>query len=311
MLTQADAANVTIVALLDNARRLGLLPVYRTGTVFADATAPGRAMVTLDNDIAPTPCFNYAGLMGAGQRALVLFVEPHGAYVIGAFSAAAQPDVQTIDTTGVDPLTNTWTKPTGMVYATVEVQAGGGGGGGAAITAAGQWAFGDGGGGGEYAKGTFLASQLGATELATVGTGGTAVAATAGGTGGTSSFGALMTAIGGGGGAIRGAGNTLNFSSNTQARIGGTGGIGGDLHIPGSPGSYGFAINSNATGVRAGDGGSSFLAGGQIENLNAAGHPGQLYGGGGGGVANSTAQGTARAGGIGGQGIVIVTSYFA
>lgn len=305
MLTPADAASTTISALLDNGRRLGLFPIYRTGTVFADAETPGRAMVTLDNDIAPVPAFNYAGPLAASQRVITIMIPPHGLYILGAVNASPIPTVETFTVTG----TATYTKTSGLVYARVQVQAGGGAGGGANATAAGQWSFGDGGGGGEYAEGLFLASQIGSTETVTVGRGG--LGSTGAGTVGlNSSFGSLITCVGGGLGSVRPASSTANFSQNTATRNGGSGGAGGTTRVAGNPGGLGFAINSAGTGVRAGDGGSSFLAGGYVESLNGAGSPGRTYGGGGPGVANSASM-SAVAAMAGGNGIVIVTSYFA
>lgn len=307
MLSPGESSEILVQAVLEQSRRLGLVPVYRVGTVFADTSVNGRAMVTLDNDTVPTPCFNYAGAMGAGQRALVMFIKPHGAYVIGRVAIDVLPNRQ-IFTDTVTP--GTWTKPLGMIYADVEVQAGGGGGGGANITIASQWSFGDGGGGGEYCRARLLSSQMADTVTVTVGAGGTVSAGGVGNTGGTSSFGALVTAIGGGGGSTRPATTTLNYSSNTQTRVGGTGGVGGDVSVAGSPGSYGLAIGSPATAIRAGDGGSAFLGGGTVESLGTDGKTGDNYGGGGSGAANAASQGTARSGGAGGPGIVIVTSYF-
>lgn len=306
MLTGSDQASVTVGALLDNAKRLGLLPAYKTGTIFADATTDGRAMVTLDNDTAPVPAFNYAGPLASGHRVITIAIPPHGLYIIGAIAPSALPVVETFAVTG----TATYTKPSGLIYVDVEVQAGGGAGGGATATGVGQWSTSDGGGGGEYARGIFLAGSLGATETVTIGQGGIAASGASGTAGGGSSFGSLITTIAGGGGTTRAATNTANFTSNTQTRSGGAGGTGGTYRVAGSPGGMGIGIGSATTGVRAGDGGQSFLAGGRVESLNIVGGAGRLYGGGGAGAATSASQ-SAVAGGAGGDGIVIVTSYFA
>lgn len=306
MLTGSDQASVTIGALLDNARRLGLLPVYRTGSVFADATADGRAMVTLDNDTQPVPAFNYGGTLATAQRVITISIPPHGLYIVGAVNVSGLPLVQQFTVTG----TARFTKPAGLIYALIEVQAAGGAGGGANATGISQWSFGDGGGGGEYARGIFLPNQISDSgETVTVGQGG--IAGSGGGASGTnSSFGSLITCVAGGGGSVRTATGTLNYSANTQTRSGGGGGTGGTFRVAGSPGGMGIGITSTAQGVRGGDGGQSFMAGGRVENLNGAGNVGRSYGGGGSGAANSASQAAVN-GGSGADGIVIVTSYFA
>lgn len=306
MLTGADQATVTVGALLDNAKRLGLMPGYRTGTAFAEATADGRAMVTLDGDTAPVPAFNYGGTLAPRQRVITISIPPHGLYIIGAVNVSPLPLIEQFTVTG----TARFTKTAGMIYALVEVQAAGGSGGGAGATGVSQWSFGDGGGGGEYARGIFLASQISDSgEIVTVGQGG--IASTGNGAAGTnSSFGSLITCVAGNGGSVRTATGTLNYSANTQTRSGGGGGTGGTFRVAGSPGGMGIGITSTAQGVRAGDGGQSFMAGGRVESLNLAGTVGRPYGGGGSGSANSASQ-AAAAGGPGADGIVIVTSYFA
>src|SRR6266545_6512497 len=111
----------------------------------------------------------------------------------GIASAALTPaDVKTYTATG----TSTWTKPFGArVVKAICIGAAGGGGGGRGSTAGTNRQGGSGGGGGAIAEGTFNASDLGATETITVGTGGTAgpggssADGTAGGVGGNSSFG--------------------------------------------------------------------------------------------------------------------------
>jgi hypothetical protein len=310
-MTSSEEISIGVEELLAQAKRLGLVPSYRIGTVLATSSR-ANVMVTLDNDTVPSRCYNFAGPLFTGQRVLTMSVKPHGVYVISRGSAGSPvPLVQTfIQVTG-----GVWTPPAGLTYATVEVQAAGGGGAGAAITAAAQWSFGDGGGGGEYARGNFSAAELGTADIAVVvGSGGAGgVGAAGGSTGGTSSFaapGGTMTAIGGGGGSSRTASGTLNFSADTQTRVGGTGGTGGTMRIAGNPGGMGIAITTPPTGVRAGDGGSSFLGGATLESLNANGKTGASYGGGGSGAANSASQVAARNGGTGAQGIVVVTSYF-
>lgn len=304
-LSSGDNAESTIRALRDQAARLGFMPDYRTGSAFSAATVDGRVMVLMDGDEQPVPAFNYAGPLATGQRLITVRIAPHGLYVFGAISTAFVPLVEQFTVTG----TSRFTKTAGMLYAIVEVQAAGGAGGGAGATGVSQWSFGDGGGGGEYARGILLASQISdAGEIVTVGQGG--IAGTGNGAAGTSSsFGSLITCVAGGGGSVRTATGTLNYSANTQTRNGGGGGTGGTTRIAGSPGGMGIGITSTPQGVRAGDGGQSFLAGGRVESLSLPGTVGRPYGGGGSGAANSASL-PAVAGGAGADGIVIVTSYF-
>jgi len=185
----------------------------------------------------------------------------------------------------------TWTKPAGLKYIIVKVQAGGGGGGGNTTANLGS----AGGGGGGYSEKLIAVATLGATETVTTGAGGAAGtgAGGTGGTGGTSSFGTHATATGG----VGGAGNT---------GVAGTGGIGssGTINIQGGGGG-----GSGLTNQPSGAGGSSVLGGGGASFSGGDGQrDGGVYGGGGGGAFSSS--GNDNAGGVGGAGIVIVTEYY-
>ncbi len=203
----------------------------------------------------------------------------------------------------------TWTKPAGLKYVTVEVQAAGGGGGGARNSSgtAGNAAGAGGGGGGGYSKKTIAAATLGSTETVTIGANGTAgiggSPSTNGGTGGSVSFGSHCSATGGSGG--------TKADQGEQGASGGTGGVGsgGDINSKGSGGGAGAARDA-ATG---GGGGSSFFGGGAEgkadQGVGVAGSNGSSYGGGGGGAAERLSSGT-NDGGTGGAAIVIVTEYY-
>jgi hypothetical protein len=208
----------------------------------------------------------------------------------------------------------TWNKPTGAQWVLIEIQAAGGPGGGAGITGASQWSIGDGGGGGEYARVLVPAASLTASVTVTVGLGGVGVTTGAGLVGGTTSFGAYLTAIGGGSGSQRAASGTLNFSSASLQRIGGTGGAGSltaDLRVPGCAGGSGLALGfAGATNVRGGDGGASFWGGATpAPDGHQVGQAGKIYGGGGSGVGHSQSQVAARASGSGADGRVIITTW--
>lgn len=203
----------------------------------------------------------------------------------------------------------TYTPTTGMKYCTVEAQGGGGGGAGCPLTGAAQVAAGGGGGGGGYARKTFSAATIGASQTVTIGTGGAGgVGNAAGADGVDTTFGALLTAGKGSGGANAGAAVTTTVS-------GGAGGTGnGDVNRSGTAGgpSFGTYIGTSPA-ISSGYGGSTALGGGGVSvsgtSTSSNGNTGANYGSGGSGAANTDNQASARNGGVGAPGIVIVTEY--
>lgn len=189
----------------------------------------------------------------------------------------------------------TWTKPTGLKYVIVEVQAGGGGGGSANAGGGGGANPGGGGGGGGYSRKLIAVASLGATETVTTGAGGTAGSGGDGGAGGSSSFGTLSTATGGAGG-----------SQNGGAEAAGGVGSSGDINIGGSAG---VSCENLTEGIPGSNGGNSFMGGGGSGGYTTHGSAGRVYGGGGGG-GQTTSGGSASNGGAGGAGIVIVTEFY-
>lgn len=220
-------------------------------------------------------------------------------------------NMQIVSKTGsVTPVTNvytsstSWTKPSGLAYVVVEVQAAGGGS-GALDTDSTQGSASGGGGGGGYSRKTIAAATLGSSETVTVGVGGTAGATgggtpTSGGTGGSSAFGTHATATGGAGSL---------FAPDSGASAGGAGGIGssGDLNIKGGGGQNG--VDSNDDTTSGGLGGSSHLGGGGIGGIGngQVGAVGGVYGGGAGGSCDNIG---GQIGAVGGAGVVIVTEYY-
>ncbi len=182
-------------------------------------------------------------------------------------------------------LSGTYTAPTDLVYAIVELVGGGGGGGGRLPGIK----TGGGGGGGGYARRLLTAAQIGTSQAVTV-----SLAAAGGGDnsngspGGGTSFGSLLSALGGSGG--------------QYGSAGGQGGVGvnGDFNTYGSAGTTGLPVGTVNNG---GIGGSSMLGGGGngAVGINVATSAG--YGGGGGGASDSAASSN------GGIGIVIVTEF--
>lgn len=205
----------------------------------------------------------------------------------------------------------TYPKPADVKYIEVEVQAAGGGGGGANTTTSAQAAVAGGGGAGEYAKVTILAKNLAASTPIIVGQSGARGPAgnNSGGDGGNSAFGAL-TCVGGGGGS-----GSNGISTPNAGGSGGTAGSGGagaaDLRVPGEGGN----VSNLFTGaVSMAKGGASAIGLPLAAERTISGLSGQSsapgYGAGGNGGCNTSSQTTARLGGLGGAGVVIVREYY-
>jgi hypothetical protein len=196
--------------------------------------------------------------------------------------------------------------------------AGGAGAGAATTTTSTQAAGGASGGSGAYSE-SFITdiAGLSSSVTVTVGAGGVGESGTAdanANSGGSSSFGALVSANGGLG-AYRGFGTvTSTFPKIIPGGVGGnTSGAAGNVTIGG--GAAQFTIVPNADEVYAGAGsGSGAGLGGETPGLTtfqsgANGRSGSLYGGGGGGAIQAKSQSTARTGGSGAAGIVVVELY--
>jgi hypothetical protein len=213
-------------------------------------------------------------------------------------------DVQVFTSSG------TWTRPAGAILVHVQVQGGGGGSGGCGATGSGQAACASGAGGGEYASGWYTPSTTGSSVAVTVGAGGNggAAGANAGTDGGTSSFGALVTALGGGGSG----GSSATTLASVGGANGGTGGTGGDWRIAGGDGGNGQVISS--TPIKYNNGGNTFLANTRratgVAATSTTGFAGYLYGGGASGPSLGASQ-AAVAGSSGAAGVVIVTTFTA
>ena len=134
--------------------------------------------------------------------------------------------------------TGTYTPTAGMAYCIIECLGGGGAGGGAATTTSAQISIGAGGGSGEYARGAFSASSIGASKAVTIGGAGSAASGTTGGNGGNTSVGVLISANGGTGG---GASAASSGAANANGGAGGTGGSGGSVRCNGQTGTPGVA----------------------------------------------------------------------
>lgn len=197
----------------------------------------------------------------------------------------------------------TYTPTVGTKSIIVEIVGGGGAGGGAPTTGAGSGSLGGGGGAGLYSKKLITSGFSGVT--VTVGAGGVAGIST-GGNGGTTSFGAIFSATGGLGGNVAGASGG-NFIAN-----GGAGGVSGagtpDFSVWGGIGGVGLGYYSSTGIMIGGSGGTSYFGAGGNGSANNVGGVGQAPGSGGGGSSNLASL-SARVGGVGATGVVIITEF--
>lgn len=212
-------------------------------------------------------------------------------------------DIQTFTSSG------TWSKPANAKSIWVRVLAGGGAGGGATLAAAAQNSCGSGGGSGGYGEGWFDAVALAASVTVTVGAGGTGVSANTGNTGSTSSFGTAVVAAGGVGGVVR------SSDTTTFGFTGGDGGAvtAGTIQIPGRIGSpcWGtgqFAMPGKGADSLLGSGGDTHMTSAGAAQSQTGGN-GTGYGAGGGGAMTQNG-GTARPGGNGAPGVVVVVVFY-
>lgn len=220
-------------------------------------------------------------------------------YKSGAWGGGAGSiDYQVFDTPG----SFTWTKPALGTRAFVEGWGAGGSGG---RTSTG-FNYGGAGAGGSYVAMWFDLADLGATETGSVGAGGASVTSDGNGNaGGNSSFGAWLTAYGGG----RGGGSASGVHAGGGGG-GGQGSVGGNASA-GTPGTAGTDIaGGTAEGSGGGGGatandGSSAVTGGGGGGGDHGGNGGKSgWGGGGGGGGNNPGGtgGTSKFGGAGGAG---------
>lgn len=200
---------------------------------------------------------------------------------------------------------STYTPTAGTTSVIIEAVGAGGGGGGAFATNASQYSYGTGGDCGKYGKARFTSGFSGVT--LTIGSGGTGVAGATGNAGGSTSFGSALVCPGGYGGAcINPTGTSqITMYSTPPSPVAVTGAnIMSHIGFKGAGGMSNGMYNTNAD-----SGCSSYLGGGGIPvGLGNAGSAATGYGGGGSGACNDVSS-AARAGGKGGDGVIIVYEY--
>ncbi len=184
----------------------------------------------------------------------------------------------------------------------VEVQGGGAAGGGSIGASSSTVTMGAPGSAGANAW-DWLTSGFSGGITVTVGAGGDGVNTGSGGNGGTSSFGSLITAPGGHNGGSYGLSTPpLSYGGQVSAIA-----TGGAINSAGAPGGVSLATATNF-GYGGEGGASRFGAGGSATSANTAGNSAAAPGAGGGGTC-VTASGSAKAGGSGAAGLVIVREY--
>jgi len=217
----------------------------------------------------------------------------------------ASVNIQVISSTG------TYTPTSNMVYCIAECIGGGGAGGGAPTTSGSQYSAGGGGGAGEYARGVFSASSIGASQSVTIGAAGAGASATTGGNGGTTSLGILLTAAGGSGGPVTAA-TGGGGGASCLGGAGGTGGSGGTLRSPGSAGGTGLVSISGLVLFSGAGASSQYGSGGLAPASNgiatAAGNAATGYGSGGSGALANISSAN-QTGGAGTKGVVVITEF--
>ncbi len=233
------------------------------------------------------------------------YLDGTGAYSVPSGSGASGRYLSTtVKTSGTSHTTGASTNKI-----ILRMQGGGGAGGGSVAPGSNKTSVGGGGGSGGYAEKTFSVSPSTAYTCA-IGSGGTGSSGSAGGAGGNTTFtvsGVTVTAKGGGGGPSGAAQSDVGLVAGGAAAAVSTN---GDLNGSGMRGMNGVQMSGTGNIACGGDGGSCGFGAGGIGTLNTSGAGGTGIGfGAGGGGACTISNGTARAGGAGLAGVIIIEEY--
>jgi len=194
----------------------------------------------------------------------------------------------------------TYFPTTNMKFCIVEA-VGGAGAGGSTTNNPGTLGAGGAGSAG-YCRKVISAATIGVSQVVTIGAGGVAVPGFNGTNGTNTTFGAILTASGsgGGGGSITGANPGIGGLAGTAT--------GGDVNVPGRKGGNGLTGPNTTNVFMGGSGGDTMYGHGGVGGISiSAATAGSGYGSGGGGAGTGGAAG--GDGGSGASGIVIVTEY--
>jgi hypothetical protein len=218
--------------------------------------------------------------------------------------ALSTPYVASTKTT-VLTSSGTFTPDPKMLECEVWAWGGAGAGGGAPATGSGQVSVGSGGNTGARAYRRLTAAEVGASQTVTIGAGGTGVSGGTGNSGGNTSLGSLVVASGGQGGTASAAGAGASATPQGQGNS-----STGDFTSSPIAGELGLSISGS---FGFGGGGASTELGGRgrpqtTPNSNGLGAAANSGSAGGGGI-NGGSQGTARAGGAGGSGVMLIIEY--
>jgi hypothetical protein len=291
----------------------------RTATVNLQIVAGSPATTGSQN--TPAPSTGYVGLwvitIANGQSSITnssiaLYA---GAPFINGTGAAPSRGIQAGRLLKIRNFTasGTYTPTPGTNTIIVEVYGGGGAGGGAGNTSgANQFADGGGGASGSYARSLLSNAQTYRGTAITIGVGGVGSTFANGGAGGTSSFGAFLSAPGGGGGLVGSYAASGSIANGGQP---GAAGSGGNIdNFSGAPGSVGIVVASSSTtsafGVSGAGASSPVGSGGGVVVGTTAGNPAVGHAAGGGGASvNGSISTAVQAGGAGTGGLVRVWEY--
>ena len=219
--------------------------------------------------LSPDP----TGTYGSTSQIPSLTVNNLGQVTAVSLVSFRSPNVQTFSTVG----TANYSKPAGARVVRVQLWSGGGGGGSGRKGAAGTVRCGGGGGGsGQIADFWLDASAIGATEVVTIGGGGTGAASTSanstngsnGGAGGQTSFGTHVVIPGGAAGAAGTASQGSGGGGGHGGNNGASASASGSLGVNGTP--SGSASTCAASAAGSGASGAGVTTG----NVNSAGGSG-------------------------------------